>query len=59
MTSDFPLPCEGLADAVFHYLDYAYGPQSHSVSHGGPKGPNLRGNVIHLTWRTELELPDD
>ena len=58
VTSDFPLPCAGLADAVFAYLGYAYGPQSRSVSHSGPKGPNPQGNVIHLMWRTELEILD-
>ncbi len=59
VTSDFPLPCRGLADAVFAYLDYVYGRQSHSVSHGGPKGPNLRGNVMHVQWRTRLEILGD
>lgn len=58
VTSDFKLPCEGLAEAVFAYLDYVYGRQSHSVSHGGPKGPNLQGNVLHVLWRTHLEIPD-
>ncbi len=58
VTSDFGLPCEGLADAVFAYLDYVYGPQSHSVSHGGPKGPNLRDNALHVEWRTRLKIPD-
>ena len=58
VTSDFTLPCVGLADAVFAYLDYVYGPQSHSVSHGGPKGPNLRENALHVEWQTRLEIPD-
>ena len=58
VTSDFTFPCAGLADAVFAYLDYVYGPQSHSVSHGGPKGPNLRGNVLHVEWQTQLEILD-
>ncbi len=56
VTSDFKLPCEGLADAVFAYLDYVYGKQSHSISHGGPKGPNIRSNVMHVVWRTDLEI---
>ncbi|MDE0153606.1 MAG: hypothetical protein OXN23_07125 [Gammaproteobacteria bacterium] len=58
VTSDFTLPCVGLADAVFAYLDYVYGPQSHSVSHGGPKGPNLRENALHVEWQTRLEIPE-
>ena len=58
VTSDFRLPCAGLADAVLAYLEYAYGPQSHSVSHGGPKGPNIQGNVLHVMWQTELEILD-
>ena len=57
VTSDFTLPCAGLADAVFAYLDYVYGPQSHSVSHGGPKGPNLKENALHVEWQTRLEIP--
>ncbi len=58
VTSDFALPCVGLADAVFAYLDYVFGRQSQSISHGGPKGPNLMGNVMHVTWETQLEIPD-
>ena len=58
VTSDFTLPCVGLAEAVFSYLDYVYGRQSHSVSHGGPKGPSLTGNVLHVEWQTRLEIAD-
>ncbi len=59
VTSDFLMPCSGLADAVFAYLDYVYGPQSHSISHGGPKGPNLMENAFHVEWFTTLEILDD
>ena len=59
VTSDFTKPCTGLADAVFAYLDYVYRRQSQSISHGGPKGPNLSSNVIQVEWQTRLEIPGD